>query len=931
MYRQLERLETEPSESPNYTYADFNDYIQFAEVFKNFSDDAFSNKTGVTEENKLKIALIPKMLKTINRIALNKVTEKLNEGEVKDITADLLETDAFSGIFKQLQDYDAEVFKRMAKMVEVAQDNIRREFNKVHAVMQERDQALKKWSKENGISQFDAFRKIYNEETRSLVPKFNSSYIKKLKEAKKNRKIAWLTANTTFNKERFEENRDGYFSFLDKTYTEKGDQALKEKLKNDWLRKYDVEHFPSTAYTNFKNYYLGLVDNPEFYSDQWKEMLKPENKPLKDYYDQYVAFNEHFNKLVGRKIRRGFVAEIRQDTIDRISQVGIGAIGNLGKYLAHALEVREGDITEREIDPVTKKPVPIIPLLFTDPVRDLATTKEIREIEEELEKEDYIKGTESYQTELTRRVNKLEYKKGAKFKSIDLTRSLLLFAETVYTNKFYNDTVDQIKSIQHLMKSDRIKTKIKTKLTDTTGKPLKNLWTGTILKSLGVPRSDLEIFDRFVNMYWYGLDLQTMDKGFKGRDKVDSEGKVISKGKTYSRNKVFNIVSKITTYKALPLNLVAGIGNIIGMYSNLKIVAAEGILFNNKQIDKAIALMLGMNKKALMTVAYFEPSSRNLAYEKANKLSAGILSKLLTADRIMSLFRKPDDWMDGTILIGMMQNHGIDKDGNVQRLKRLPEGTKSLYELAEIKDNKFVMPKEFNEESFRAFRKLVRTGATSIKGVTSEDNKNQIGVTIFMRAINKFRSWIPGLAKARFKKGKLNENMKELDPGRYRVIAGEFIRTPTFQEGLKNVGRLVAETIIRTPILSKVTGNLSAYDKGQNDRAAQIYFERYMVENPEDRGKITLEEYKEERAAKLKGAARELSSMLFFFAVAGLLKSLIPDDDEEIIEEFFAKNSYKFTNRGLLELTFWVNPESVLEIIKSPVPDFKTITDLEIP
>ena len=61
-------------------------------------------------------------------------------------------------------------------------------------------------------------------------------------------------------------------------------------------------------------------------------------------------------------------------------------------------------------------------------------------------------------------------------------------------------------------------------------------------------------------------------------------------------------------------------------------------------------------------------------------MSAKASNKWLDLNNWYAPLRNPDENIDGMITVAMAQNHGIDKEGVLQRLVDLPAGTKSLWE-----------------------------------------------------------------------------------------------------------------------------------------------------------------------------------------------------------------------------------------------------------
>lgn len=942
--RQLRKLELEPSNSPNYNYADFNNFITFARVFREFSGKLLETEGGstLTPENKLKMVSISAMTQNIESIALNKIIDSVFTGKSKESVLKIQETGNLGSIFKQLRDYDAQTFKRMAKLVELSLDNVRRQFNEIHSKMEEVDSELRKWAKANGMSIYDAFKMIYNVDKRGLISRYNKEYYTLLNKARKTKNLAWMLNNTELTPEKEASLKiaiEKYKSHLERMYPDEFDgdgklsedginnQKLREKLFKEYRLKFDIisEDTRNAALLYHKNPYITLKDNSEYYSDGWKTLVESKNKPLLNYYNQYVEFNKLFNNLVEKNIKSTFVAELRQDTIDKIIQLGPGAAGNLWRELLHSLETREYDISNRAIDPTTGALMPTIPLLYTDLLREQLSNKEVEEIEKDLKAQGLEPGSLEYETQREKNISSLELKKGSQFKSFDLTKSLLVFANSALMNKHFNNSLDEIKALQNLMHSNKIKT---TKL-DIFGKPIINKITGKSLEIEGASLTDIDTFDKFINHYWYGLETETKDFVVKGSKIKDENGNVISEGKTYSGQKLYRLFSKLTTLKALGLNIPAAISNTIGLYSNYKIVASEGLLFNDKQSSISEANRIKKDKLTMAFIDFIEPYTKNLRMEKANDLTGSKANKWLTTERLMSIWKYPDDTMDEIITGAMIQNFGFDENGRIKSLKLLPKDTKSLYELAKIEDNKLVVPGfTDNQENFLLFKRLIRKASEKIKGVPSEENINLVGKNLFMKIIMKFRNWIPGLAKARFQGIKFDEDTTDFDVGRYRVFMGEFLRTRSVSDALNNFKNLLTQTIVSLPLLNKFKGNFNIYDKGISDVATDIYFNEFLESHPELRDKISKEEFKVLRASKMAGFAREMALVLTMFAIFSIIKAMIPDDDEEYIARFLAKDAFKASSRGLAELSFWISPSSVNQLISSPIADWGTITDV---
>ena len=927
LYKEFVARELASKSSPDFLDVDtLKELREYAEYFKIYSDFSINASNVLNEldnpELRSSVEKIPHYLGYMQELIKQKLIEHVNLLDGTDITKDIKSNTSLGRMFKNLHDFKQPMFKKMAKLVQQSSENKRKAINEVVTEVMAMEAELKKWADSKGLSIYDAYGKILNDR-KELVSQFDKGYWDEFRTAKEKGDLKWIQDNAVLNEEELLKDRDAYIKILDSNYKDALDSSIKQKKLKLWDKKYNFITEPKSALISKYNPYIQLKDNPVKYSAEYKYIHESGNEALKNFYNMLIMYNEKFAEITGKKIRRNFVAEVRKDTIDSLAEVGVfNALLGIKQSILNSMEVREFDVADRELGP-DGKPIQVVPLMLIDKLRDTLSTTEAKEIEDALKKEGIKEGSMEYTNELRRRTLRAEYEKGVKSKSIDLAKSLILFAETAYTNQFFTESEETIRALQLLVHSDVADTE----LVGPNGKKIIDKIKGTIAKKLGVTSSDVEAFDKFVDYYWFGGTTDQLLPTFTIGREIDDNGKVITEGKTYSGDDVVRGLMKITSVKALAFKPILAGGNAIGIITNAFMSGAEGLHFTQSQLRKSIRNLLLLDKKALAANHFFEPSARNLTKEKADKASGSFLTRVLTEDNVFILHKKPDDFMDAVILVSMMQNYGIDENGNVRRLARLPKGSKSLYNLAELNDKTFFV-KGLSEEQADYFRRLVRQQGTAIKGSIPDDNKSLIEMTVAGNVLMQFRKWIPGLVKARFGDVEYDDDIKELSGGRTRVLIGEIARSKGFQDKLKTFTVLAGEVLISAPIVSRVFSGRTFYAKNQNIKAARYYYNKYITEHPEHRDSLTFEQYLEFREAKLKGAAKELSLLLAFMALTTLLKASIPDDDEKYVQQNFARNAYKMINRGLLELLFWYDPNTVTQIMNKPIVSITVFTDL---
>ena len=466
--------------------------------------------------------------------------------------------------------------------------------------------------------------------------------------------------------------------------------------------------------------------------------------------------------------------------------------------------------------------------------------------------------------------------------------------------------------------------------TDAMGKKLVNQAKAFTYKISGIAKKDIEAFDNYMDLYLYGLANQSKDMTYGGKETVDENGTVISKSAEYSVNKTIQKVMQYTSLKAIGLSPVLAGANAIGIFTNQYMLSAGELYYTDKGMRESQKLVLKKDSKALAAINYFETSARNLAYEKAVDASAFAGVRAMTLDNAYILHKKVDDFADNTIAISMMKAYGIDKtDNKIRRLTDASEGTKSMWDNSKVNKGKLELDLTLDQKV--QFRNMIQKVASRSKGSIPNENKNLIGTTIWGQSLMQFRNWIPGLGVARFGKLTYDENFENFDVGRFKVLVGEFTNSDNFLGTLNNVKNLLGEIALTFPVIRGLTKGRSVYKKGQNLKAAKMYYNNFLAENPDLRGKVTLEQYQKLRLAKLREVSSELGLYIALISLLFLAKMAVPDDDEledNSVSQFISRNGFKVLNRGMLELSFWFSVKSVSDIIGSPLPSFRSITDM---
>ena len=782
------------------------------------------------------------------------------------------ETGEMGNYFKYLGDWTHPVFRTFKKLIDETIDNTRRDVNIVQEELKILTDDLKEWGKAHGKTGIDMFDPLINPDTGDLVAEFSQEFWKEARKQRANKNVKWFKDNYTITEEdakKFEEDKKAAKERYDLFWKHKSEKWREAAYKR-WLEKYDLKNSDEAWLGTFAR--NSLKNKAKWQSKEYKYIES--QKPLKAYYDYYLKKNKEFSDLLpeGTRLKRNFVANISKDMMDTIAEMGLKAFSGVGTAFMQALEVREDDMQFGMIDPVTGEREYRIPILYTRPLTD-------------------NKG-----------------KVTPNLKSKDLSRSLMLFSQTVYNYQHVEKVESDINSLKEVLASS------KQLVTDKYGKPYEDPATGQFKIGEGNQNS-LEAFKTFINFYVYGQKTQNKDIEIKIGNK------------SLSGTKLLQMAMAGYGLKTLGFNIVSATANYIGATANMHMQARKGAYFNKKQLRQAHILNVTGDKKAAAMFKYFETEQDNLTYRKANELSASKIATTFTVDKAFLLQQKGDAAVDMNTTIAMMQNYGIDpKTSKIRKLIRLPEGTSSLWELSDIVNDKPVV-KGLTEAQYNQFRRKVRKVTADIKGQYSKEDILMMNTHIAGQTIMQFRNWLPKMASERFRSPKFNEDMEEIELGRFKVFTGELLDKAVLPK-IKNTLSILTEILSFSIIKHKLS-------EGQSSR----YFDEFIANNPElaeriNRGELERKDlfdmYVEARTGQIRAIAAEIRMYLITIGAIAVAGTDWDDDGEKLYQEIpGGKYAYKLIERTVLELGFWLRPTEATQLMRSPIPLMGLLLDVE--
>jgi hypothetical protein len=755
--------------------------------------------------------------------------------------------------FKHLNDWEHPSLNLLDSYITKIQDDTRNRTRELSEKIEAELELLKK-SKGSGTK---VFNPLINEKTGNLVGKYSEEFTAKVREAAASGDVKWLKSVFEFTeegKEKFKKDKAWKQDILKALNANKNDYNKKIAL---WNNRNNLAE--NSAWKNTKTIwkYAKLKDEAKHYSNEYRTIKA--DPALDRFYTFYRETMRDLMKTIpsGKRQSDTFIANIQKSTIDSLVQSkGRGAM-SIAKSMVESLEVREDDNTFGMIDQATGKQKRTIPILYMTPLRDS------------------------------------EGKIDPSRKSFDLGRNLLLFANSVYNYKHASEMESKIATLREVVSTQ------KSLALDQSGNVIKNA-LGKTVKVLG-ENSALNVIDKYMDYYLYGHKLQGIDKKFE------------IKGKTYSSSKAIGKLISHYSLKTLSLNPISAFANLGGATSNAFMTGKKGKYYTNKQLRGAIIDITKRDKKSGAFAEFFDPYQDDMNFRRANDMSVNKLSKWLTVDNLMILQRSTDEFVDKSVAIAAGKNYGINpENGRVQRLSRLPKGTKSLLDLATIQDGKLKI-EGLTEDGYNQFRSIVKHVTGNIKGTTSKESINLVQTTILGRVLMQFRSWLPQLVQERFRDPKYNNNVDEIELGRFRVAAGEILTK----------GFLPASKAFMKEFFVGGFGK-SAYKLNQD--ATDERFNEFLKNNPSVLKKYNYDlaslkaVYEEERFGQMRAFAAELR--MYSVLVLGLMAMAgdWDDDDEPDYKAYAATRAmYKALDRLSLELGFFVSPSEGIQLMNKPV------------
>lgn len=902
---------------------DILEFVSEMEMFDTISSDLIDRVNAEKDENKDKLlaslrktnTIVTETLNILNNEVIDIVTGSLGKdvGEAGEVEGFIMRQ--FTGLSEKTMPVFSQFYNLFTMAKRTSFNRSKEQMNKLF----ELDQAFRDWATRNGISQSKKFKLLLTDE-KKLISQYKDEFYKRFGQIKRDafekngvspEDVEWLKENFVFDEKAYEE----YYHkpLLNELEKQKKLNIIKEDEYKKRLEELAQKNAVVLQVERFKGhaikYFVPKNDIKQSYNPAW--VYIQENKELKDYYDFLKSINKEATDLLGKDvIGERFAPNVQQTFIESIFQDGFGAASpkSIWEKTRRAFSLRESDdMLGQVVDGRTVKQVPIF---FTNDIILEPVESEVESIKNEVAKE-FQKGTKEYKDEVRRRLNERRYELGRESKSIDLTASYSLFIQS-FNDYMEVSTIEPIvRSVKYLMEvrgqnSEFFRERVMTR----DGLSLFKAFTGEI-KMQGITPETIKQFEQFTDRLIY-------------KKQFDQEilGSIFSKVGT-SGNKVLMALSQYLSVKTIGLDIVLSGTQAVQVVTNMLMIGAESRYFSKKNIKEAISDYTGQKDSFMNVIELFNPTSRDLLADLATIRKANLVTRRATLRTIFFGQSKPTEVVENITAVSMAKNYIVDSDGKIKNPKSklvtiYDKNAKTVQEsIKERKDGTLYIP-GVSESEINKFRNKMLEQNRVIGGTLTEEQKGTVYNSVIMSMFLKFRTWIAPLLAARYRGYYMNKTMEEVEVGRFNLLFS----------GIWSDGVI--------PALSRLTSVLSEalsfglYKGSRDPKRYKAKFDKWLEQNPQYKEKYSREKlesmFEELVVSKVNGAVSELRNYLILILLTSLARGLDWDDEEET--NIFSWNVYRILEKSTLEAGFWLNPRSVNEVIRQPMPITSLVTDI---
>jgi hypothetical protein len=846
---------------------------------------------------------------------------KDKDGNLKPLT----ELDFLTRNFTRMSSINHPIFRAAWDLIQSELFEQRQILRTISDDVENNHKAVAQWAKSNGMSVTDAFSKIINFKTGNLISqtsqelndKIDAAYADPDTERGGKQLMALLEVKDPEFDKKFKERYENY------------KKRMKYKYMDDIIGyKKAVENWYVS--NNLSKHYEAWMNRYNRNRLQIKQSVKENNlsedykaiqniKPLKDYYEMYMKYNNQFRHILGlnkyNKLPANFIPNIRKTMTESIAVDDIKeSFKYIGTEFWDSFNVREEDVYISDID-ASGDIKRTIPILFLNPL-----TNKNREI-------DNTK------------------------KSYDLSKNLLLFSKMAYNHQSMSRIEPKIMGMKELMAYPTAE-QGGTQVLDSYGRKV----TGKIKEyatKKGFDTDTYKLFEDLTDYYLYGIK-------FKSENSLGNSAKL-----THTLLKLKNYYAK----KSLSFAVVPGLGayiagNVAGFFEGVK-----GVNYTKDNIKQAFKNKTTEFKKYKAISLFFDVYAEDPINAMSDAQSANFLTKIATTRNMFYPLRKTDELINDEVLNRVSLNWGIDIDNKtglgVNALVRLnrPDldttGIKSIYELTTLDDKsgKIIVKglqdekgKIINKEAYIAFRNAVKSTSGSIIGSLSQEDISRIDVVLIYNLMFQFKTWAPEIIRERFGNLRYDPATQAVRWGRYKAAFAEYGLSASEREGAQKINNFISQIVL--PNMGRMVLDIMTFGIGakhglagitkeytdprtgkvrrirSNQDRAKLMYNEWIRKTGQDYKKVTFEMFLETKEAQMRAMMTELRTIMIFISTLLFLGADGDDDGKpRYMESYLGRLIFKGAAKANSELTFLMSPAQLAQMVRNPLPVASVLTD----
>ena len=782
-----------------------------------------------------------------------------------------------------------DTFDRLAEARSKADEQYRLHYKK----WKDLDDNLKKWAGSKGIR--DAYNMLIREtpgglklitmfrpEFRKEVESVISEGFKSENAAEKAKAIAWMKSRYRVRpeaKKDFLQFKSEYLKRKEKEFAGKTDQ-----------RYITAEQYFDNTYNVFNNdnawispkYYTFLEVKPEVavenYSQEYSVMLQKGNEPLLEYYNAWKEDMQKFSKMKeGRSWSADMIPSINKNVMEGI-MTGENVFDSISKNIMKNLTIE----TENE-ENVGKGMIKRIPLKFVKPPR-----------------------TESGEVDTT-------------LISRDLTKAMTTFGAHFFEYVEDSKVEGEILFLRSLLFEDK-------KIQEAVVEQGKIVREAGAIKTRDVTPETKELYDTFINMLLY----KQFSSGI---------GEITVGGTTISGEKLMQGMMSMFSKSILTVPVKAALGTL-GSSTLFRISkSVDNPNYSYELLSKSHKLFWSDRKRYMAISEYFDVHQDGERFWHEREFTGDVLTRYTDSSFLYYPLIPADKINDRRLLVAMLHNHAVDKDGLIQRLEDMPEGTKPLAETMEVsKDGKIT--KELPQSVRHQIKMRFMGEVKGIRGDMSELSVAAYHSNIWLKALMQFKDWMPPMVDDRMGKVRYDIYTGKYTAGRYKMAFSNSLATQEDAQeelawhamALNFAGALQTAVATMTwlddySVAEKERERRKKENKWsepqeqrfQRRRAKYLKEWRAVKDSSTDPriANMPLEKFYELKQQAVRSTMAELRGVAILMLLSMALSMKLDLDDEP---DYATRKMSDILGRILLESAMFINPAELVKLGKSPIP-----------